>query len=83
MKKPSAASCRGSGSFAFLFADTANNAVNAGQGIMICLGKVFGVDTILVFLEDFLVAFLLTAGDATTTEFFVADSGSIMFYFWT
>ena len=42
---------------------------------MVCLSEVFGVDTILVFLEDFIVAFLLTAGDATMTEFFVADSG--------
>lgn len=42
---------------------------------MVCLSEVFGVDAVLVFLEDFIVAFLLTAGDATVTEFFVADSG--------
>lgn len=42
---------------------------------MVCLSEVFGVDAVLVFLEDFIVAFLLTAGDATMTEFFVADSG--------
>lgn len=42
---------------------------------MVCLSEVFGVDAVLVFLEDFIVAFLLAAGDATMTEFFVADSG--------
>lgn len=42
---------------------------------MVCLSEVFGVDAVLVFLEDFIVAFLLTAGDATVTKFFVADSG--------
>lgn len=42
---------------------------------MVCLSEVFGLDAVLVFLEDFIVAFLLTAGDATMTEFFVADSG--------
>ena len=38
---------------------------------MVCLSEVFGLDAVLVFLEDFIVAFLLTAGDATMTEFFV------------
>lgn len=62
-------------SFTFLLTDAPNNTVNTRQGIMVCLSEVFGVDAVLVFLEDFIVAFLLTAGDTTVTEFFVADSG--------
>lgn len=62
-------------SFTFLFSYAPDDTVNTRQGIMVCLSEVFGVDAVLVFLEDFIVAFLLTAGDATVTEFFVADSG--------
>ena len=62
-------------SFTFLFSNAPDDTVNTRQGIMVCLSEVFGVDAVLVFLEDFIVAFLLTAGDATVTEFFVADSG--------